>query len=356
MLEDDPCSEGVDAGDTPAHLGAAVPPARRDLNDLDHTRVGIYEFLDLKGGRLEGSGELAAVAAEPLVAPVDLDEHLARGRHDLSVQRAEGDDLVWDKPAPGVGKAPDHFQPLGRHASTLPPKPSGLHRIGIRVRPARAGGGLVPAFPRSSLRHEAGTLTGSARSVDTPPTSWESSVAAAELPFRGMGPGGDFVGAFSPAHVLGRSEGIAVVFVTAELWTHRLFIRLCAAQNERTRSLGAQWASEFEQFTREVRATRERGDATRPVPPDQPGELLCRVPLVVSDDLGTAYRSTGSSAAGTGTEWRGEWYFEPGVPRDASVLSVRIDRTEGVAGPATYLCEISRCLRFQIDAEHEPAG
>jgi hypothetical protein len=50
MLENDPCSEAVDAGDTPAHLGAAVPPPRRDPNDLDHTRAGIDEFLDLKDG------------------------------------------------------------------------------------------------------------------------------------------------------------------------------------------------------------------------------------------------------------------------------------------------------------------
>jgi hypothetical protein len=179
------------------------------------------------------------------------------------------------------------------------------------------------------LVDEAGALTGSARSEDTAPTVSDSSVAAAELLFRGMGSGGDFVGAFSPAHILGSSEEIPVVFVTAELWTHRLFIRLCAAQNERTRSLDAQCAAEFERFSQEVRATRERGDATRPAPPDQPGEVLSRVPLVVSDDLGTAYRSTGRSAAGTQTEWRGEWYFEPGVPQAASVLTVRLDTPEG---------------------------
>jgi hypothetical protein len=144
-----------------------------------------------------------------------------------------------------------------------------------------------------------------------------------------MGSGGDFVGAFSPACVLGRSEEIPVVFVTAELWTHRLFVRLCAAQNERTRSLDAQWAAEFEQFTQEVRAARQRGDTASPVPPDQPGELLSRVPVIVSDDLGTAYRSAGSSAAGTGTEWRAEWYFEPGVAKAASVLTVRLDTPEG---------------------------
>jgi hypothetical protein len=66
VLDDEPCSEAVDAGDAPVHVGAAVPPARRDLNDLDHTRAGIDEFLDLKGRR--PGRKLADVAAEPLVA------------------------------------------------------------------------------------------------------------------------------------------------------------------------------------------------------------------------------------------------------------------------------------------------
>jgi hypothetical protein len=61
----------------------------------------------------------------------------------------------------------------------------------------------------------------------------------------------------------------------------------------------------------------------------------------------SSYRNTGTSAAGTQTEWRGEWYFEPGVPKAASVLTLRLDTPKGAVGPATYLCEISRCLRFQ---------
>jgi hypothetical protein len=139
----------------------------------------------------------------------------------------------------------------------------------------------------------------------------------------------DFVGAVSPAHVLGHFEEIPVVFVTAELWTQRLFIHLCAAQNERTRTLDAQWAREFEQFTHEVQTARERGDASRPGLPEQPGAVLCRIPLVVSDDCGGAYRNNGCSAGGTGTEWRSEWGFEPGVPTVATVLTVRLDTSDG---------------------------
>lgn len=119
MLEDDSSSQAVDAGDTPGHLGAAVPPPRRDPHDLDHLRAGLDEFLDLEGWNLEGSGELADVAAEPLVAPIDLAEHLAGGRHDLSIPRLEGDELGWEATSssgtnlqPSVAQAPDDSQPL----------------------------------------------------------------------------------------------------------------------------------------------------------------------------------------------------------------------------------------------------
>jgi hypothetical protein len=147
---------------------------------------------------------------------------------------------------------------------------------------------------------------------------------------------GDFVGALSLVRVLGNFEGIPVVFVTAELWTDRLFIRLCATQNERTRTLDSQWAREFDRYTQEVLAARDRGDAARLEPPQQPGAVLSRIPLIVSDDLGTAYRPNGVSAGGTGSEWRSEWCFEPGVPVAATVLTARIDTSEA-SGPA---CEV----------------
>jgi hypothetical protein len=140
---------------------------------------------------------------------------------------------------------------------------------------------------------------------------------------------GDFVGALSPVHTLGQFEEIPIVFVTAELWTHSLFIRLCAVQTERTRALDAQWAAEFERFVEELGITRERAGATRPEPPQQPGSVLSRVRLDVSDDLGSAYRITACSAAGTGSEWRADWSFEPGVPPAAKVLTVLLDTSEG---------------------------
>jgi hypothetical protein len=135
----------------------------------------------------------------------------------------------------------------------------------------------------------------------------------------------DLVGALSPAHLLGRFEEVPVVLVTVELWMERLFIRLSAAQSERTRVHDDRWAREFEQYSGEVQVAAKRGERVRRQPPEQPGEILNRVPLMVSDDLGTSYRNTGCAAAGSGFEWRGEWRFEPGVPAPATVLTVRLD-------------------------------
>lgn len=119
------------------------------------------------------------------------------------------------------------------------------------------------------------------------------------------------------------------MLATVELWCQRLFIRLCAAQNERTRALDVKWAREIEQFDHEVQTARERGDTTRRELPEQPGAVLSRIPLVVGDDLGTAYTNTGRQSGGTGTEWRGEWGFAPGVPSAATVLTVRLDTPQG---------------------------
>jgi hypothetical protein len=159
----------------------------------------------------------------------------------------------------------------------------------------------------------------------------------------------DFVGALSPACVLGHFEGIRVVFVTAELWTDRLFIRLCAVQNERTRTLDAQWTRQFERYTEALLDAAQRGEAARPEPPEQPGTVLSRVPLIVNDDAGTAYRRNGVSAGGTGSEWRAEWCFEPGVPRAATVLTARLDISDASGRAAMCRCTISRC-RFEAEA------
>jgi hypothetical protein len=158
--------------------------------------------------------------------------------------------------------------------------------------------------------------------------------ARGKAPAGGSVPGmlahGDFVGALSPAHVLGHFEGIPIVFVTAELWTQCLFIRLCAGQNERTGTLDEQWARGVEQFTHEVLAARERGDeAARPEPPEDPAVVLIGAPLIVSDDLATVYQSTSGSAGGSDNEWRGERGFEPSVPVAATMLTVRLDTSEG---------------------------
>ena len=61
VLDDDSCSQAVQVGDSPAHLGAALLTARRDENHLNDTRAGVDEFLDLERRGLERVGELADI-------------------------------------------------------------------------------------------------------------------------------------------------------------------------------------------------------------------------------------------------------------------------------------------------------
>jgi hypothetical protein len=66
-------------------------------------------------------------------------------------------------------------------------------------------------------------------------------------------------------------------------------------------------------------ATDRQGDAV----------WLNRIDLTVADDTGTVYEPRESSAGGTGSEMRAMWRFEPGVPPQASRLTIAIG-AEGV--------------------------
>ena len=59
---------------------------------------------------------------------------------------------------------------------------------------------------------------------------------------------------------------------------------------------------------------------------DRPGDAvwLNRIPLSLADDAGTTYEPRESSAGGTGTELRGMWRFEPGVPDGAARLTISL--------------------------------
>jgi hypothetical protein len=131
----------------------------------------------------------------------------------------------------------------------------------------------------------------------------------------------------APAEELVDVDGITVILVSVELWTNGLFVRLAGLRTDLTDELDASFEGAMTHWAVAAREAKQTG-AKLP-PPHQPGERLMRLPLTVSDDVGTTYRSLARSAGGTGTEWRSEWRFEPGVPRAATRLIVAVDGSDG---------------------------
>ena len=119
-------------------------------------------------------------------------------------------------------------------------------------------------------------------------------------------------------------DGVTVVIASVELWTAGVVVRLAGMRSPQTDQLDAAHRLET---THWAAGYAERGTA----PPAQPGAVLIDSPLELSDDLATVYRSHARSAGGTGTEWRAEWHFEPGVPLEASLLRVAITGSAGEA-------------------------
>jgi hypothetical protein len=143
-------------------------------------------------------------------------------------------------------------------------------------------------------------------------------------------PGHDLLqAAFAPARALVDADGLTVVLVSVELWTSGVFVRLAGLRSGVTDELDTQYDVSMTQWHERQPAARAAG--LRPPSPSQPGERLAHLPLWIADDVGTRYDRHGTSAGGTGTEWRAEWRFAPGVPRDATRLTVAVEPDDGAA-------------------------
>jgi len=127
--------------------------------------------------------------------------------------------------------------------------------------------------------------------------------------------------AFAPAAPLADADGITVILTTVELWTSGTFVRLAGLRSAHSDELDARFEEDLAGWVKYAPADPASG-ATHP---RQPGELLTRLPLTLSDDVGTLYHSPGRLAGGTGTEWRAEWRFEPGVPQQTTRLTVTVE-------------------------------
>jgi hypothetical protein len=131
------------------------------------------------------------------------------------------------------------------------------------------------------------------------------------------------------------------VLVSIELWTSGMFVRLAGLRSALTDELDAEFDGVMTDWG--VLANDARSAGAKPRAPRQPGERLMRLPLTVSDDLGTDYLSRSRSGGGTGTEWRSEWRFEPGVPRAATRLTVTLDGADDQQRALELALPASRC-------------
>jgi hypothetical protein len=125
----------------------------------------------------------------------------------------------------------------------------------------------------------------------------------------------ELIKVLAPARLLATVEGVEVLLVSVELWRTHVFVHLAGLGNDL-----------MDRLLREHQALMERWgrDPNPSEPPEQPGAMLGRIDLRISDDVGTAYHPSSSSAGGTGTEWRADWTFEPGVPPEATRLTIAI--------------------------------
>ena len=97
----------------------------------------------------------------------------------------------------------------------------------------------------------------------------------------------------APAGPLADVGGVTVVLVTVELWTSGLVVRLAGLRNALTDELDAGFEGTLVSWAAGLKA----GDSPRDPPaPRQPGERLHRLPLTISDDARTRYRSRSRSA------------------------------------------------------------
>lgn len=124
-----------------------------------------------------------------------------------------------------------------------------------------------------------------------------------------------------PAVDLGSVAGVKVVLVGVETDDARLTFHLKGLPSEVTRRRDSDYASVFATW-RETRLAGGANAAGRR--PAQPGEVLAKLPLAVSDAHGTDYRRRSSAAGGTGTEWSAKVSFEPAPPVDLDHIQLTV--------------------------------
>lgn len=125
----------------------------------------------------------------------------------------------------------------------------------------------------------------------------------------------------APAVPLADIDGVTYVVTTIELWEHTVDVFVAGVPSSETtrREHAAELA-----MAAWVRARRS-GAVRDGLPPDRIGTTRLGLLIDISDDLGTPYRLGHSSSGGSGGEWRIHLTCKPGVPTEATTLTVHVN-------------------------------
>jgi hypothetical protein len=125
----------------------------------------------------------------------------------------------------------------------------------------------------------------------------------------------------SPLVRLGEREGVEVVLVTIEAWPDEVAVRMRGLPSSQTAELEATYFDALEAW---------HGEGAMGSAPVQPAEALLRFDVSISDDAGTIYAPRSAAHGGSGTMFRADYFFSPGPPAAAAVLTVRVGGANGV--------------------------
>jgi hypothetical protein len=119
----------------------------------------------------------------------------------------------------------------------------------------------------------------------------------------------------SPLVSVGEREGVELILVSVEAWPDEIVIRMRGRPSPLTGRLEDDFETALAAWHRNGRVGKT---------PEQPGERVFGLDLVVTDDAGTDYRLYSATRGGTGTMFRADWTFTPGPPDSARRLNVRV--------------------------------
>jgi hypothetical protein len=114
------------------------------------------------------------------------------------------------------------------------------------------------------------------------------------------------------------------VLTSVELWTNRVDLFLAGLPTAQAQEQIRQRQAELNEWARKRREGRGDGVLS---PPQARGNRLFELDIRLRDDLDTRYHTIGGSAGGSNTEWRLHRHYEPGVPENATMLTVEIADT-----------------------------